>query len=226
MCASEVMIVCGFITSFTSHTVNWSIANIKIVISAALRLRPSISLDDDTHYNCQLPPRGQIQIFEFEIEFSNCIYDISTYIFILTQSLGLEADSFIHTNNSRLSDRQRNTSVIVRFNSFRPSVSSMSIMETPTRERLTSVTVSPRFPWQQAGPIYSRWTSHTSPLASACHGDYTYLPSADAVAQIWEVFLHRITVSTAGLQRGNKHLSLLTAQCGGNCQVLYNMCQT
>lgn len=168
--------------------------------------------------NC--PPRTNTD------EFSNCIYDISTYIFILTQSLGLEADSFIHTNNSRLSDRQRNTSVIVRFNSFRPSVSSMSIMETPTRERLTSVTVSPRFPWQQAGPIYSRWTSHTSPLASACHGDYTYLPSADAVAQIWEVFLHRITVSTAGLQRGNKHLSLLTAQCGGNCQVLYNMCQT
>lgn len=64
----------------------------------------------------------------------------------------------------------------------------MSIIETPTRERLTSVTVSPRFPWQQAGPIFSRWTSHTSTLASACHGDYTYLPSADAVPQIWEFF--------------------------------------
>lgn len=59
-------------------------------------------------------------------------------------------------------------------------------IEMPIRKKRNICDCFTKVPMVTAGPIYFRRTSRTFPLASACHSDYTYLPSADAVAQIRE----------------------------------------
>ena len=71
-------------------------------LKLSVELRETVVTGDDSlrvHLFFHIT-HSQLILMLIENEFSNCIYDISTYIFISTVSLGLEADSFIHTNNS------------------------------------------------------------------------------------------------------------------------------